>query len=80
MYSSRKICLAVMAIMLAAGSLAFLAPTPVLFFAPMGIYAIWLGMAAIAPSATPARRSSSATIRSVQLVEAPPRPCTKMAG
>jgi len=38
-------------VLLVAGGLSFLAPTPLLFFAPMGVCAIWLGMAAIAPSA-----------------------------
>jgi MFS family permease len=38
-------------VLLTAGSLSFLAPTPLLFFIPMGFCAIWLGMAAIAPSA-----------------------------
>jgi MFS family permease len=38
-------------VLLIAGGLSFLSPTPLFFFLPMGVCAIWLGMAAIAPSA-----------------------------
>lgn len=39
------------AVLLTAGSLAFLAPLPLFFFAPMAACAVWLNMAAVAPSA-----------------------------
>jgi len=38
-------------VLLLAGPLSYLAPTPWLFFPPMGLCSIWLGMAAIAASA-----------------------------
>lgn len=38
-------------VLLVAGGLSFLAPEPLFYFIPMGLCAVWLGMAAIAPSA-----------------------------